>query len=65
MDGWQFLEEFEKMSFKKKVVVYLMTSSIDPVDAKRAESYESVNGYLIKPIKTEDLEEILNKYEEQ
>ena len=65
MDGWQFLKEFEKISVKKKVAVYLMTSSIDPVDARRAKTWDSLSGYLIKPLKTEDLEEILEEYEEQ
>lgn len=65
MDGCQFLEEFEKISFTKKIAVYLVTSSIDPVDEERAKTWDSLSGYLIKPLKTEDLEKILEKYEEQ
>lgn len=65
MDGWEFLEEYDKITVKKKVDIYLVTSSIDPVDMRRAEAWDSVKGYLAKPLKTEELVKILNKYEKQ
>lgn len=42
MDGWQFLKEFEKMSLKKKISIFLVTSSIDPNDARKAETFNNL-----------------------
>lgn len=64
MDGWQFLEEFEKFSWEKKVAVYLLTSSIDPLDSKRAKTYKSIQGFLLKPVNQENLLKIREKYED-
>lgn len=64
MDGWQFLEEFEALSLDKEIDIYLVTSSIDPEDSRRAETYKSVNGFLVKPLRREKLQEILDNYEQ-
>ncbi|WP_291726306.1 response regulator [Bernardetia sp.] len=58
IDGWQFLDEIVKVNYKKKVIIYVVTSSIDPADTKRAESYSIVDKYVVKPITPEMLEEL-------
>lgn len=58
IDGWQFLDEIVKVNHKKKVIIYVVTSSIDPADTKRAESYSIVDKYVVKPITPEMLEEL-------
>lgn len=65
MDGWEFLDEFTQIPVKQKVVIYIVTSSIDPADFKRANKY-SINNYIVKPITVDTLSEILNnfKYED-
>lgn len=35
MDGWEFLEEFIEMDIKEKIIINVITSSIDPLDYKR------------------------------
>jgi CheY-like chemotaxis protein len=57
MDGWQFLEAFDKIksSIDKKIIIYLVTSSIDPTDVDRAKSISSITKYLTKPIQPEAL----------
>lgn len=65
MDGWQFLKEFEKLSISSKIDIYLLTSSIDPRDAKRARACDIVEDYLIKPVKMENLQVIFDKYESE
>ena len=58
IDGWQFLDEIVKINHKKKVIIYVVSSSIDPADTKRAESYSIVDKYVVKPITPEMLEEL-------
>ncbi|MFN3839789.1 MAG: response regulator [Cyclobacteriaceae bacterium] len=52
MDGFQFLEEFEKLSTtaKKKCKIVMLTSSINPQDFNRSKKYENVKVYLNKPL---------------
>lgn len=62
MDGWDFLKELNKMSLDREVDIYLVTSSINPEDVKRAGTVKSLSGYLIKPLKNTDLEKIHKDY---
>ncbi|MBX2965736.1 MAG: response regulator [Cyclobacteriaceae bacterium] len=57
MDGFQFLEEFEKLSnvAKKKCKIVMLTSSINPQDFSRSKKYENVKLYLNKPLSHENI----------
>src|SRR6478609_6379717 len=57
MDGWQFLEAFDKIksTIDKKITIYLVTSSIDPADVDRAKGINTITKYLTKPIQPEAL----------
>ncbi|TXN36757.1 response regulator [Flagellimonas hymeniacidonis] len=35
MDGWEFLEEVVNMNIKEKIIINVITSSIDPADYKK------------------------------
>ena len=63
MDGWQFLEEYVKLKPRvgKKVTIYMISSSVDPVDVTRAKAMSEISDYLIKPIKSEQVSEIIEK----
>jgi CheY-like chemotaxis protein len=52
MDGFQFLDEFEKLSdvTKKKCKIVMLTSSINPQDFSRSKKYDNVKLYLNKPL---------------
>ncbi len=52
MDGFQFLDEFEKLtSFtKQKCKIVMLTSSINPQDFNRSKKYVNVKLYLNKPL---------------
>lgn len=52
MDGFQFLDEFEKLTnvAKKKCRIVMLTSSINPQDFNRSKKYENVRLYLNKPL---------------
>ncbi len=57
MDGFQFLEEFEKLGsvVKKKSKIIMLTSSINPQDFNRSKKYENVKLYLNKPLSHESI----------
>ncbi len=52
MDGWEFLDEYVKLKPKinKKILLYVVTSSVSASDKKRAERYEGISDYIIKPV---------------
>ncbi len=57
MDGFQFLDEFEKLSdaTRKKCRIVMLTSSINPQDFSRSKKYENVKLYLNKPLTHENI----------
>ncbi len=61
MNGWDFLENFIKMPCEiiDTVSVYIISSSIDPMDLKRVKDYKVVNDYILKPLKSRDLQAVL------
>ncbi len=61
MDGWQFLEEYIvlKPRIGKKIVIYIVSSSISPDDIQKAKSINEVTDYIIKPVTKEHLVEML------
>ncbi|MDY8136511.1 response regulator [Aquimarina sp. 2201CG5-10] len=59
LDGWQFLEEFIKVPCQKKIIIYIVSSSVDPEDVLRAKSYERVSDYIVKPVTVQKLKEVL------
>jgi len=62
MDGWEFLDEFTKIPIEQEVTIYIVTSSIDPADRKKASQYERVSNFIVKPVEVDQLQEILNKF---
>ncbi|MGB6150825.1 MAG: response regulator [Pricia sp.] len=61
MNGWEFLEDFIKIpnDNREKVVIYIISSSVDPRDLERIKNYKVVNNYILKPISKEDLDSVL------
>ena len=62
MDGWQFLDEFTKVKVERQIIIYIVSSSIDPLDYKKAQKYNHIKNYIIKPIQMEDLKTILKSF---
>ncbi|SEK82093.1 Response regulator receiver domain-containing protein [Aquimarina amphilecti] len=62
MDGWEFLEKFIsiKNNFGKVITLYIVSSSINPLDITKAKNMKGVKDYLIKPVTIEDLESIFS-----
>lgn len=64
MDGWEFLEEYEKLddTAKSSTVLIMLTSSLNPDDRIKAESLPSVKGFNMKYLDEAQVEEILRKH---
>jgi CheY-like chemotaxis protein len=61
MNGWDFLEEFTSIPNLNEgdVLLYVVSSSVDPTDLQRAKEFKLVNNYILKPILPKQLNEIL------
>lgn len=57
MDGWEFLEEYEKlpMGMLHKCKVFMLTSSIDPRDIEKSKKFKTVKDFFSKPLSPEIL----------
>ncbi|MDW7692096.1 response regulator [Flammeovirgaceae bacterium SG7u.111] len=60
-DGWQFLDEFTQIPIEQKITIYILTSSNNEEDIKRAERYSLTSNYLIKPIDQSRLKNVLTE----
>ena len=65
LDGWQFIEEYKriKTEIKKKIVIVMWSSSINPIDTERASKISEISNYLIKPIKLEEVKTFFDDLE--
>ena len=60
LDGWGFLENYRKFpkEVKEDCTLYILSSSIDEEDAKRANINEEVRDFIAKPFNKAHLEVI-------
>ena len=60
MDGFQFLDEFEKLTEASKgyCKIVMLTSSINPQDVNKSQKYSYVKKYINKPLSQENLENL-------
>lgn len=61
MNGWDFLEEFEKIRdrFNSLPRIYLLSSTVDPEDYKKAQKFSLVQDFISKPLSKEALQNII------
>lgn len=64
MNGWEFIEEYEKLddTQKGKMVVVMLTTSINPDDSAKATNYESIARFYTKPLDRQVIEEIVEDF---
>lgn len=64
MDGWEFLEEFEKFSddVKKQCKIYMVSSSVYEDDIAKSKQFTSVIDFISKPLMREKIMDIYNEY---
>lgn len=63
VDGWMFLEDYTHLKTKlsKNILIYMVSSSIDPRDMTRAKQNQEIRQYIIKPVTREKFIELLSK----
>lgn len=64
LNGWEFLKEFQGIEHRieKEVHIYMLTSSDDPDDLKRAKEFSELSGYMIKPVTEQELEVLIRDF---
>lgn len=62
MNGFEFLEEFQKLDneIKKRIQIYVLSSTLDPDEIKHIEENKYVTKFLNKPFPIEELKKLLN-----
>jgi CheY-like chemotaxis protein len=57
LDGFHFLEEFEKFGdeLKKRIKIVMLTTSLNPLDIERSRNYSHVVKFLHKPLTEAEL----------
>ena len=57
MNGWEFLEEYKLLSddLKAKIIIVMLSSTINPDDVLKANESELVNEFVNKPLTRETL----------
>lgn len=61
MDGWAFLEEYDKFyhELPKKIQIYMVSSSVNSSDMQKSRSYKAVSDYLVKPVSRSKYQELM------
>jgi CheY-like chemotaxis protein len=63
LDGWGFIDQYLANGFDKTKVadLYMISSSIDPRDVKKAEAIPVIKKYIFKPITLDELSAVFGK----
>ena len=59
MDGWGFIERFSSLSISNPLPTFIYTSSIDPSDREKSESYKAITDFVTKPLTIPKLDKIM------
>ena len=60
MGGFEFLQEYDKIEIENKqhIKIFMLSSSLDPVDLKKSISNKYITQFLHKPITQKTLDDI-------
>lgn len=56
MNGWDFLDALSQEEINARILVVIISSSVDAIDKEKAVGYPQVIDYLVKPINLNILE---------
>ena len=64
MNGWEFIEEFKKIDpiKRRKIVVVILSTSINPDDYNRAQDSAEISDFETKPLDADAIENIIYKF---
>lgn len=62
MDGWHFMDRLSPHAelLKQNSRLYILTSSLDSMDVRKAKTYDFLAGFLQKPLEESDIQHILH-----
>ena len=62
MDGWAFIQEFEKLKIYKDIPVYVLSSAIYDQEISKLKGHRTYVGFVPKPLSVDALEEISQRH---
>lgn len=64
MNGWEFLDEYNNLpdEMKADVIVFMLSTSLNPVDRQKALEYNGVEGFKSKPLTSGMLMKIIEDH---
>ena len=64
VNGWEFMDKYQSLSAeqKAKIVVVMLTTSLNPDDRSRAESIKDIKDFVSKPLDETTLKDIIEKH---
>lgn len=67
MNGWEFLEKYKLLDQKHhgKLIIIMLTTSLNPEDKIRAEAMPEISGFENKPISVEMIDRVVKAYFEK
>ena len=60
MNGWEFLDKFQKLTFTNKPQVFIVSSHFDKNAIEKGRSYELVRDFISKPLIAKNLNDIIS-----
>ncbi|WP_339876532.1 response regulator [uncultured Algoriphagus sp.] len=62
LNGWEFLDKYQKMHSDRSDKIVILSSSIDYQDRFKAQEYSIVSGFLEKPLTLDKIRMQMEKY---
>ncbi len=62
MDGWEFMEEYMRSTANKKVLIIVLTTSLNPADREYSKNKSGITEFRTKPLTYEMVTEIFDRY---
>jgi CheY-like chemotaxis protein len=60
LNGWEFLEAYDKLNVSQQVDMYMLSSSVYENDIEKAKTYKKVKGFISKPLSINRLIELFD-----
>lgn len=58
LNGWEFLDAYDRLNITQKVDMYMLSSSVYENDIEKAKTYKTVKGFISKPLSIDRLIEL-------
>lgn len=59
LNGWEFLEAYDKLAITNNPDMYMLSSSVYENDIEKAKTFKSIKGFISKPLTIDRLAELL------